>query len=158
MNVELATQLLSRLTIEMISCAIADDDVMLSLRSKCMYNHVANLCDHWNVIVGICNGRDGPHLPESAEQGQTGLLDMLTWFSRWKKLHDERVKEKQLTEYIFFAEETWFCIKSLLLAHITVIQIYCVSKGKSISSQTMNTDTVGWFFGDAWQMVGGSTN
>ena len=54
--------------------------------------------------------------------------------------------------------ETWFCIKSLLLAHITVIQIYCVMKGESISPRTMNTDTVEWFFGDAWQMVGGSTN
>ena len=31
-------------------------------------------------------------------------------------------------------------------------------KAKSISPRTMNTDTVEWFFGDARQMVGGSTN
>ena len=38
--------------------------------------------------------------------------------------------------------------------------IYCgVIKGKSISPRTiMNTDTVEWYFGDARQMVGGSTN
>jgi hypothetical protein len=65
---------------------------------------------------------------------------------------------KLATEFNFFANETWFCIKSLLLAHITVIQIYCVSKGQCVSPRTMNTDTVEWFFGDARQMVGGSTN
>ncbi len=39
-----------------------------------------------------------------------------------------------------------------------VMQIYCLIKGESISPRTMNTDTVEWFFGDARQMVGGSTN
>ena len=65
---------------------------------------------------------------------------------------------KLATEFNFFANETWFCIKSLLLAHITVIQIYCVSKGQCVSPQKMNTDTVKCFFLDARQMVGGSTN
>jgi hypothetical protein len=45
-----------------------------------------------------------------------------------------------------------------MLVHVTVIHIYCVMKGKSISSQTMNTDTVKWFFGDARQIADGSTN
>ena len=45
-----------------------------------------------------------------------------------------------------------------MLGHVTVIQLYCVMKGESISPQTMNTDTVEWFFGDARQMVGGSSN
>ena len=58
----------------------------------------------------------------------------------------------------FFANETWFCIKSLLLGHAAVIQIYCVIKGESISPWTMNTDTVECLFGDARQMVSGSTN
>jgi len=31
-------------------------------------------------------------------------------------------------------------------------------KGESISLQTLNTDTVEWFFGDARQMAGGSSN
>ncbi len=39
-----------------------------------------------------------------------------------------------------------------------VIQMSCVLKGKSISPQTMNIDTVERLFGDAWQSVGGSTN
>jgi hypothetical protein len=46
MNVKLAKQLLSCSTIEMIRCAISDDNVMLSLHNKCIYNCVANLCDH----------------------------------------------------------------------------------------------------------------
>jgi len=31
-------------------------------------------------------------------------------------------------------------------------------KGESISPRIMNTDTVEWFFGNAHQMVGGSSN
>ena len=33
---------------------------------------------------------------------------------------------------MFSANETWFCIKTLLLAHIKVIQIYCVSKSQHL--------------------------
>ena len=123
-----------------------------------MYNHVADLCEQWNKVIDICNGRHSPHSPDNAVMRQTRLLDTLVWFSRWKDLHNERVRAKLATEYNFFANETWFCIKSLLLAHITVNQIYCVMNGKSISPRTMNTDTVECFFGDARQMVGGSTN
>jgi hypothetical protein len=158
MNVNLATQLLSRSTVVMIRDAIADDYIVLSLQKKGMYNHVADLCEHWNDVVDICNGRDGPHMPGNAAQRQTVLLKTLAWFSRWKELHDERVEAKQATAYNFFADETWFCIKSLLLSHITVIQLYCVMKSESISPRTLNTDTVEWVFGNARQMVGGSSN
>jgi hypothetical protein len=61
------------------------------------------------------------------------------------------------TVYNVFADETWFCIQSLLLVHVTLIHISCAMKGESISPRTMNTDTVDCFFGDARQMVGGST-
>jgi hypothetical protein len=158
MNVNLATQLLSRSTVEMIGDAIVDDIIVLSLWKKGRYNHVADLCEHWNGVVDICNGQDGPHMPGNAAQWQTVLLKMLAWFSRWKELHNERVEEKHATAYNGYANETWFCIKSLLLGHVTVIQLSCVIKGESISPQTMNTDTVEWFFGNARQMVGGSSN
>ncbi len=105
-------------------------------------------------------GYDTIHLDESSNGGDRNShgsgRDQAS--SGWKKLHDERVRLKLATEYNFFANETWFGIKALLMAHITVIQIYCVMKGESISPRTMNTDTVEWFFGDARQMVGGSTN
>jgi hypothetical protein len=155
MNVKLAMQLLSQSTVEMIHYAIADDGVVLSLRNKGMYNHVADFCEQWNEVIDICNGRHGPHSPDNAAMRQTRLLDTLVWFSRWKELHDERVRAKLATEYNFFANETWFCIKSLLLAHITVVQIYCVMKGESISPRTMNTDTVECFLEmpDRWWMV-----
>jgi hypothetical protein len=38
------------------------------------------------------------------------------------------------------------------------IQIYCVEQVESVKPQTMNIDTVEWFFGDARKMVGGSIN
>ncbi len=46
MNVKLAIQLLSQSTIDMICDAIADDGIVLSLRIKGMYCHVADLCEH----------------------------------------------------------------------------------------------------------------
>ncbi len=158
MNVKLATQLLLQPTMEMICYAIADDGIMLSLNNKGMYDHVADFCEHWNEVVDICNGRHGPHSLANATQRQTSLLETLAWFSRWKELHDKRVQEKHATEYIFLADETWFFIKSLLLGHVAVMNVNCVIKGESISPRTMNTDKVEWFFGDARQMVGGSTN
>ncbi len=130
----------------LICCAIADDGITLSLNNKGMYNHVADFCERWNEVVDICNGRCGPHSPANVTQRQTSLLETLAWFSRWKELHDKRVKEKLATEYNFFANETWFCIKLLLLGHVAVMHIYCVIKGKSISPRTMNTDTVEWVF------------
>jgi hypothetical protein len=47
----------------MICNAIADDGIMLSLRIKGMYSHVADLCEHWNKVVDICNGRHGLYSP-----------------------------------------------------------------------------------------------
>ena len=55
-NVNLATQLLSRSTVVMIRDAIADDDIVLSLQRKGIYFHVVDLCEHWNGVVDICNG------------------------------------------------------------------------------------------------------
>jgi hypothetical protein len=66
--VKLATQLLSQSTIDMICNAIADNQIVLSLHIKGMYSHVADLCDQWNEVVDICNGRDLP-------SGYSCLLD-----------------------------------------------------------------------------------
>jgi hypothetical protein len=106
----------------------------------------------------ICAKEGAVHTHQLTQLNGRQAFLTLAWFSRWKELHDKRVKEKHATEYNFFANETWFCIKSLLLGHVAVMHIYCVIKGESISPRTMNTDTVEWFFGDARQMVGGSTN
>ena len=81
MNVKLATQLLSNSTVDMIRNTIADDSIVLSLNIKGMYNHVADLCEHWNSVVDICNGRDGPHSPVNAQERQSTLLKTLAWFS-----------------------------------------------------------------------------
>ena len=75
MNVKLATQLLSQSTVEMIRNAIADDGVVLSMRNKGMYNHVADFCEQWNKVIDICNGRHSSHSPDNAVMRQTRLLD-----------------------------------------------------------------------------------
>ena len=66
----------------LIRSAIADDRIVLSLHIKGMYSHVADLCEHWNKVIDICNGRHGPHSPGNAVMRQTCLLDTLVWFSR----------------------------------------------------------------------------
>jgi len=116
MNVSLATQLLSASTAAMISNALQDDDIVLSLHEKGMYHHICDLCTHWNGVVDICNGRSGPHCPENALDRQLQLLKTLNWFSDWRILHDRMLREKRASEFNFFADETWFCIKSLLNA------------------------------------------
>jgi hypothetical protein len=74
---------------------------VLSLHVKGMYNHVKDLCEHWNAVIDICNGWDGPHSPNNAAMRQFCLLDTLVWLSRWKELHDERVRKKLASEFIF---------------------------------------------------------
>ena len=58
MNVNLATQLLSQSTVEMIRCAIADDGITLSLNNKGIYNQVADFCERWNEVVDILGIKD----------------------------------------------------------------------------------------------------
>jgi hypothetical protein len=64
-----------------------------------------------------------------------------------KEIEQQAGEDELLDGVHFFANETWFCIQLLLLAHVTVIQMHCVSKGnESISPQTMNTDIVECFW------------
>ena len=42
----------------------------------------------------------------------------------------------------FFADETWLCIRALILAHVCVIKIFCVKKNVSGNLWSMSTDTV----------------
>ncbi len=158
MNIKLVMQLLSASTANMIQMAIGDNYIVVGLNNKGMYNHIADLCECWSEVNDICNGRDGPHSPENAYQRQAILSKTYVWFCRWKELHDERVIDNVPLSTIFFPDETWFCIKMLLLGHVMAIQIYCVEQGESVMPQTMSTDTFEWFFRDARQMVGGSTN
>jgi hypothetical protein len=151
-------QILSASVVDMIHTGIVINDIVLAMDNKEMCNHIANLCKHWNGVVNNSNYCVSPHTRDNAQQRQTTLLETLAWFSRWKELHDERVKWGNANRWIFFADKTYFCIQSLLLSQITAIQIYCVKKGESINPGTMNTDTVRWHFVDARQMVRRSTN
>jgi hypothetical protein len=97
-NVKLLVQILSASVVDMIHMGICNNDIVLAMDNKEMYNHIANLYTHWNGGVDTCIGRDGnscvsPHTHDNAQQRQTILLETLAWFSRWKVLHDERVKE-----------------------------------------------------------------
>jgi hypothetical protein len=141
----------------MISAVVKDENIVLRY-AKGMYTHTATLCRNWNEVVDLCNGKIGPNTPANAVEWQMRLLSILEYFSRWKSKHDEQVFAGLATKYNFFADETWFCIRSLLLSHVTAIQIYCVENSKSINPRTMNTDMVEWHFGNSRQMVPGSSN
>lgn len=158
MNVSLAAQVLSGSVATMVRDAIRDRAVKLQIKNKKMYNHLADLCDKWNTFFDITNGKDGPHTPTNARERQQKLLAILKWFSIWKSNHDGRLAKEKATEYNFFAEETWFCIRALILAHVCVIEIFCINKNVCVNPRSMNTDTVEWTFGDERQMVGGSHN
>ena len=73
-------------------------------------------------------------------------------------MHNKRVVIKEATEYNFFPDETWKCIQSRILAHVAIIQLYCIEKKVKINPRVINTDVVKWFFGDARAKVGSSTN
>ncbi len=133
MNVSLAMQSLSASTAAMITNAMQDDDILLRLRDKGMYGKIHDLCTHWIGMVDICNGQSGPHNTENELNRQTQLLETLNWFLNWRILHEKMLSNNRASEYIFFADETWFCIKSLLLGHVTAIKIFCVGNGKKIN-------------------------
>ena len=94
----LATQLLSAAVTVLVQEVIDNDDIVLPFQNKIIYNHVADLCEKWNNIVDICNGKDGPCSPANAIERQTQLLDILDWFSKWRSLHDKLVEKGEATE------------------------------------------------------------
>ena len=102
MNVSLAMQVLSASVARMIRSAINDDEIFLALRNKNMYTHLADLCENWNFVVDICNSRDGAHSPENARDRQMVLLDVLSWFTKWEKIHLAAVQKGEATEFNFF--------------------------------------------------------
>ena len=71
----------SKKKVSMIRDAIQDEDGILPIQNKGVYSHVAYLCDRWNTVVDICNGKDGAHTPENVLEQQSKLLDILSWFS-----------------------------------------------------------------------------
>ena len=107
------------------------------------------LIEKWNRIIDIMNGRDNEYYsPENGRAYQEELLDTLTWFSKWKNDHDERVKNGDRTEYNFFAAETWNCIQMMLLGHVVIIQYWCIGKRMNINPRVLNTDPVEHHFGN----------
>ena len=86
MNVALAMQILSATVTSMIRRAIAANDIVISTRNKGVYNSLTYLCENMNVLIDICNGRNGVHQkPENGLERQRELLCILEWFSTWKK-------------------------------------------------------------------------
>ena len=114
-------QILSTSVARMIRDAIKDIKVVVSLTKKDMLNHLADLCEKWNNVVDICNGRDGPHTPENTSDKQSTLLDILSWFAEWKAMPSELLDTGATTKYNFSTVETWFCIRALILTQVGAI-------------------------------------
>ena len=135
MNVILTIQMLSALVAKMIRDAIVDNDMILFYHKTGMYNRLADLCEHCNLVVDIYNGRDGPHTRENGYERQLILCDVLRWFTNWKNMHKTVMLDDNSlnTEYNFFANETWFCSRALLLSHIGAIQMYSINEDEKVN-------------------------
>ena len=105
MNVSLAAQVLSGSVATMVRDAIRDRAVKLQIKNKNMYNHLADLCENWNTLFDITNGKDEPHTPTNARERQQKLLVILKWFSIWKSNHDGLLAKEKATEYIFLQQK-----------------------------------------------------
>lgn len=158
MSCQKSVVLLSASCGRMMRAAVDDPDVKLGFNNKYVYLPLIHLCEHWNKVVDITNGRNRDfYTPKNGLQKQRELLDILDWFSKWKMEHDAAVENGKKTKYNFFADETWQCIQILLLSHVTVIQLYCIEKGFTINPLVICTDTVEQHFGNSRQSQGGST-
>ena len=144
MYVSLAMQILSALVAKMSRDVIADGDIELFYCKEEMYNNLADLCENWNLVVAICNGRDGPHTQENGYERQTQVLDVLSWFTDWKNMHNMAMADDNspTTGYNFFVDKTQFCIHALILSYVGTIQIYCINKGGKLNPRNLNTDIV----------------
>jgi hypothetical protein len=101
MNVSLAAQVLSKSVGTMTRDAISNWTVKLQIRNKGVYNHLANLCENWDTLFDITNGKDEPRTLANAVERQQKLLNILKWFSNWKSNHDGLLATNKATEYIF---------------------------------------------------------
>jgi regulator of replication initiation timing len=153
-----AVQTLSSSTGRMIRAAIDDTTVTLEpYRNKKVFYPLVHYIERWDKLIDITNGRHEKYTPENGEEITEKLLEILSWFCKWKNSHDEDVKKQLKTEYNFFADTTWFGIQNLILGHVFVIQYWCIGQGMTIDPLALSTDPVEHHFGNCRQFVGGST-
>lgn len=150
-------RLFSNSVARMIDNAIADKDIVLgTFEKKELFIPLKYYVKHMNDLVDITNGRLGYYTPHNALEMQKKLLNILDWFSCWKKDNDKRIAKKERTEYNFLATITWECLQNLILGHVFMIQYYVIGKEYKIDPRTLNTDPVEHHFGNCRQFVGGS--
>ena len=114
--------------------------------------------DHWDQVVAMYNGKDSLHSPENAVERKAKFSIYSGLVYKMRILQDKNVTKGDVNGFILFADETWSCIRALLLVHVGAIQTYCVEKNKGINPRCMNTDDVEWVFGEARQSIDGGTN
>ena len=68
-----------------------------------------------------------------------GILD---WFLKWEALHKELLGKGEATEFNLFTGDTFFCICALILAHVSMIEIYCIQRKEEKRPRSITTDTV----------------
>ena len=128
MNVKLAMQVLLAPVAAMIRREISATSAVLTSWNKGVYNLLAYLCKNTNSLVDIWNRRHGTHPLENTSKHQYKLLQIIEWFSQQKKLHNKRAVIEEAKRCNYVVHETWRCIQSLILAHVAIIQLYCVEK------------------------------
>ena len=70
------------------------------------------------------------------------------YYLKWKALRNKTLAKGETTEFNFFAGDTFVYICALILAHVSMIEIYCVQQKEEINPRSMNTNTAEWTFGN----------
>jgi hypothetical protein len=146
MNVSLSVQVLSDTVVLMITKAQADPDIKLPMR-EFHYDKLKELARHVNSLVDIINGRSteknifrADFKPETAEDIQKKLIEILKWFSDWRgSVFSEG---NNLTEWNFLSDQTWNGLKRMILGYVGLLAFYVTTMKFTISPRRTLSDTV----------------
>jgi hypothetical protein len=138
----------------MIRDAIADDNIVLSLKQKARIIMLRICVSIGMVWFTFAMDTTDHTCREMQLRGRLSFSKRLPGFQDGRNCMTRGWK-RSTQLHIFFANETWFASSHCCWA---TLPKFSVMKGESISPRTMNTDTVECFFGDARQMLGGSSN
>jgi hypothetical protein len=119
MNVNSATQLLSRSTVEMIRDAIADDNIVLSLQKKACIIMLRICVSIGMVWLTFAIDEMDHTCREMQLRGRLSFSKCFPCFQDGRNCMTRGWK-RSTPLHTTFADETWFCIKSLLLGHVTM--------------------------------------
>ncbi|KAL7549851.1 hypothetical protein ACHAWF_013111 [Thalassiosira exigua] len=154
----MSMQVLSGSVAHMMENAVEDDEIVIgSIQNKNILRPLIEFIKKWNHMVDIMLARAyGKYSPENGKTIQEELLEILNWLTKWQHPHKAMVEEGERTEWNFFADETWNCMKMLIMSNVLVIQYHCIERKFIINPRSMLTDSCENHFGNVRQCQAGS--